>query len=342
MVRKTIHQLFALTIPEIQEVFLQTMQGVVDDAILDQMIVAIENNDAEALFKASGFTPAALSPILDRIQQSYKDGGLSESSLWPKRIVTPTGVVRFRFDMRNTVVEQDLKQYSSGFVTRLTNEARSNVRMVLQRGMLAGDNPRQTALNIVGKVNRSTGKREGGVIGLTVGQEGWVANTKRYLEQGDSKYFSLKLRDRRFDSVVKKAMADKRKLKPSEIDRLVTSYKVKALKYRGETIGRTETLQSINRGAAASYAQAINEGKLNRSQVTKEWDDASDPRTRRTHRKMGVTYGKGKGIGVDDIFVSPSGSRLKQPGDTTLDADASEIVNCRCIVKYRIDWFKGL
>lgn len=342
MARKTIDQLFALTIPEIQEVFLQTMQGIVDDAMLDQMIIAIENNDPEALFRASGFTPAALGPILDRVEQSYRDAGVSESSLWPKRIITPVGDVRFRFDIRNPVVEEDLRQYSSALVTRLTNEARENVRTTLQRGMVAGDNPRQTALNIVGRINPATGKRQGGVIGLTVAQEGWAANAKRYLEQADSRYFSLTLRDKRFDSVVKKAMADKQPLSKAQIDRLVTSYKTRALRYRGETIARTETLQSINKGAAASYAQAINEGTLSRDQVTKEWDDVGGPRVRHTHRTMGKKYGKGKGIGVDDVFVSLSGSRLKHPGDISLDADASEIVNCRCKAKYRVDWFRGL
>ena len=214
--------------------------------------------------------------------------------------------------------------------------------MTLQRGMVAGDNPRQTALNIIGRINPTTGKRQGGVIGLTVAQEGWVANTKRYLEQGDSKYFSLKLRDKRFDSVVKKAIADNKPLPKAQIDRLVTSYKTKALRYRGETIARTETLQALNKGAAASYAQAINEGTLTRSQITKEWDDVGGPRVRHTHRTMGKKYGKGKGIGVDDVFVSPSGSRLKHPGDTSLNADASEIVNCRCKADYQVDWFQGI
>lgn len=338
MARKTIDQLYALTVPEIQRVFLEVMQDIVDEAMLDQMILAIENNDAEALFRTSGFTPAALGPILDRIEQTYREGAVSESEAWPRRIVTPLGVVRFKFDMRNTVVEQDLRQQSSAFVTRLVDEARDNVRATLQRGMVAGDNPRQTALNIIGRVNPFTGKREGGIIGLSSNQEKWVANTKRYLQQLDNKYFSLKLRDKRFDRPVRKSIEIGKPLTSQEIDKLLTSYKSRALKYRGESIARTETIQSLNRGAAAAYTQAISEGVFVRQQVEKEWDDVGDGRTRHTHKAMGSKYGKEKGIDLEEAFVSPSGSRLLFPGDASLGAAANEIIMCRCKVRYRVDW----
>ena len=342
MARTTIDQLYSLTVPEIQKIFLQTMQGIVDEAILDQMIKAIENNDPEALFRASGFTPAALGPILDRIEEAYNDGAISESSTWPKRIITPLGDVRFRFDIRNVAVEQDLRNYSSSLVSELVEEARSNVRMVLQRGMIAGDNPRQTALNIIGKINPVTGSREGGVLGLTTAQEGWVANTRRYLEQLDSKYLSLKLRDKRFDATVKKAISEKTPLSNVQIDKLLTSYKSRALKFRGETIARTETLQALNKGAAASYIQAFAEGTLAQEQVTKDWDDVGDKKTRHTHKSMGAKYPKGKGIDFNEPFVSSSGARLMYPGDISLGAGADEIANCRCKARYTVNWRYGL
>ncbi len=80
------------------------------------------------------------------------------------------------------------------------------MRITLERGQLEGNNPRVTALDIVGRIDPVTKKRVGGVIGLTNNQEQWVANGRRYLEQLDSKYFNLELRDKRFDGTVKKAI----------------------------------------------------------------------------------------------------------------------------------------
>lgn len=335
---RTIDQLYALTIPEIQEVFLNVMQDIVDSAMLEEMIAAIEAGDVDRLFQSTGFTPAALGPILDRIEQSYKDGAELTVDGWPSRIRTPTGLVLFRFDMRNPVVEQDLREFSSSFITRLNEEARENVRLTLEQGMINGQNPRKTALDIVGRINPTTKKREGGVIGLTVGQTGWVSSTKRKLEQLDKSYFNLTLRDKRFDSIVETAIANKKPLSQANIDKLVLSYKKNALRYRGSTIARTETIQSINRGEFGSYAQAINEGTIQQKALTKEWDDVGDSRTRTTHDVLGEKYGKNKGIDFDDAFVSPSGSRLRFPGDSTLGADVSEIVACRCKARYRVNW----
>jgi len=138
MARRTIDQLYALTIPEVQEVFLNVMQDVVDRAILGEMVAAIEAGDADALFRATGFTPAALAPILDRIEDGYRDGAEFAVDGWPSRIRTPTGLVLFRFNMRNPAAEADLRNFSSGFITNLTEEARQNVRFTLEQGLIDG------------------------------------------------------------------------------------------------------------------------------------------------------------------------------------------------------------
>lgn len=342
MPRRTIDQLYALTIPEVQEAFLTVMQDVVDSAMLGEMIAAIEAGDVDRLFQATGFTPAALGPILDRIEDSYKDGAELTVDAWPKRIRTPTGLTIFRFNMRNEAVESDLRQFSSNFVTRLTNEARENVRITLERGILEGQNPRKTALDIVGRVDPVTKKRVGGVIGLSNGQEKWVASSKDRLQRLDKKYLTMGLRDKRFDSIVRKAIDSGQPLPQDTIEKLVTAYKKNALRYRGEAIARTETIQSINRGEYNAYVQAVEDGTIKQEAITKEWDDVGDNKTRTTHYVMGRKYDKGKGIPLNEPFLSPSGDRLLFPGDSSLGADVSEIIFCRCKMRYRVDWLSNV
>lgn len=338
----SLDQLAALKIPEIQRIFLEVMQDIVDQAILSEMIAAIETNDPERLFRATGFTPAALGPILDAVEKIYQDSAETTVGGWPKRIRTPTGLMMFRFDMRNPKVEEDLRTISSRLIVQLTEDARQNVRNALQQGMIRGDNPRTTALDIIGRIDPATKKRVGGVIGLTENQGGWVRNATRYLEQLDPKYLTLKLRDKRFDSIVQKAIDSKKPLSTEDVSRLTTSYKNRILKYRGDTIARTETIQTLNRAEYMANKQAVSDGLIQQNAVTKEWDDTGDSKERHTHRVLGKKYGKGKGIGIDEPFESPSGARLMYPGDTSLGAGADEVANCRCRVKMRVDWLAGV
>lgn len=338
----SLQYLEALKIPEVRRIFLEVMQDIVDSAILNEMILAIELNDAERLFRATGFSTAALGPILDAVEQIYQDAAETTVAGWPKRIRTPTGLVIFRFDMRNPRVEQDLATISSKLIQQITEDARQNVRNILQQGMIDGLNPRTTALDIIGRVDPITKKRTGGILGLTQNQGSWVQSTKRYLEQLDPKYFNLTLRDKRFDSLVKKAIESGKALSSEDIDRLTSAYKNKALKYRGDSIARTETIQTLNRGEYMANMQLVEQGLVSRDAITKEWDDVGDRKVRSTHMKMAQKYGKGKGIGLDEPFVSPSGYKLLYPGDSSLGAGAEEIANCRCRVHIRVDWLAGV
>ena len=55
-----------------------------------------------------------------------------------------------------------------------------------------------------------------------------------------------------------------------------------------------------------------------------------DGRTRDSHRHLDgqrVTFGK--------VFVSELGSRMEYPGDTSHEALAADIIQCRCMAIYK-------
>lgn len=73
----------------------------------------------------------------------------------------------------------------------------------------------------------------------------------------------------------------------------------------------------------SDYFAAIKAGK-----IMKMWVDIRDKRERETHRKVGGTIKK-----IDEPFMVGS-SFMNFPRDYSMGASASEIVNCRCSIKY--------
>lgn len=335
----TFEKFYALQIPEVRDAFISAMQDIVDNASIEEMIKAIEANDVDRLVQASGFNAVVLNKVVDKIEEVYERSGNRLVEGWPK-LRNGLGLVTPVFNIRNIAVENELRNYSSQFITQLTDEMRESVQLTLSDGMARGLNPRATALNIVGRMDITTHKRVGGTIGLAANQTQWVNNARRYLENLDPKYLELRLRDKRFDSVVKKAIAEGKKLNKETISRLITAYEAKALKYRADAIARTETMQAINRAERAAIAQNIEEGLITADMVTKWWSDTGDERTRISHINLGNRYKKENAIGFDEPFETMNGSKLLYPGDTSLGADLHEIIHCRCKCQYYIEFVK--
>lgn len=337
----TFEKFYALQIPEVRDLFIEAMRDVSDNANIDEMIKAIETNDIDRLVQASGYNVVVLNKIIDKIEDIYERTGNMMVDGWPK-LRNAFGLVTPVFNIRNSAVERELSEFSSRFVKEITDEMRKSIQETLTDGMMRGINPRETAINIVGRYNPVTHKRIGGTIGLASNQVKWVNNARRYLENLDERYFSLGLRDKRFDSIVKKAIAEGKKLTKEKISQLMTAYESKALKYRADAIARTETIQAINRAERAAIAQNIQEGLITADLVTKWWSNSADERVRLSHVELGRRYNKENQIGFDEPFETITGSKLLYPGDTSLGADASEIIHCRCKCMYRVDFVKGV
>ena len=330
-------ELVAKLSPKIRDAFQAAIQGVDDQVILKDLITAIQAGDYERAFAALGMSNASLRPITAALQLIYEQGGVAVGQTFPKVLNTSAGRAVFRFDVTNPRAETWLKEQSSRLIVQIQEDARANVRNVITRGLEIGNNPRVTALDIVGRVDPRTGQRVGGIIGLTQQQERWVANARRDLVELSEHYFTRTRRDKRFDSIVRKAIKDGVPLDRATIDKLIIRYKASLLQLRGETIARTETIQSLNRSQHEALLQASDMGAVKMSDVKREWDSAGDIRVRDSHREM-----DGQTVGLDEPFKTPDGHMLMFPGDASLGADAAEIINCRCRAKIKIDWLSDL
>lgn len=336
-IREKLLTLINLFTKDIRDAFLASIADITNNIILNNVIKAIEAGDVEGAFRALGFNQAALRPLIVAIERAYEQGGIFTGSTFPKWLNTPSGKVVFRFDVRNSRAEAYLRDKSSTLITSITDDIRTTVRSQLTVGMQEGRNPRNVALDIVGRVDLTTGNRVGGIIGLTPGQEIWVRNTRQDLLTLNDNYFSRELRDKRFDPTVRAAIDKGEPLPADVVDKLTDRYKANALKYRGDAIARTEALQSLNASEYEAVLQAVDMGAAREKDVQREWDGTLDDRIRYTHRKM-----DGQRVGLHEPFVSPSGARMMYPGDTKLGAPASEVVMCRCRAKTVVDWLASV
>ena len=327
--RPTLEALLKLLTAEMQSAFLMAIQGVVDQVVLQQVIDAVVAGDANRAFELLGFNPAAMRPITAAIESMYEKSGDWTAQGYPRQPGFPV----FRFNTRSPDAEKWIKDKSSELITQLTEDVRTNVRSTLEDGVIRGRNPRNTALEIVGRINRQTGKREGGLVGLSVPQETWVRSLRTNLEQLNPAYFEKSLRDKRFDATVRKAIESGQPIPADVIDKLVGQYRNNALRYRGEMIARTESVQALSAAEYESARQVLATGAVRQKDIMREWDSAGDRRVRPAHREM-----DGQRVGLDEPFRTPQGALLMYPGDNTLGAPAKDTINCRCRVKTTIDW----
>jgi hypothetical protein len=209
------------------------------------------------------------------------------------------------------------------------------VRDHLAAGMAAGENPQSTALDLVGRIGVN-GRREGGVIGLTSSQAEWLRNYEAKLRFGTpTDALDYTLRDARFDAAVRRAEESGQPIPEDLIDKMTTTYKNRALRWRAEAIGRTESMAALHEAQSQAMEQAIESGDIPPESVTYVWRATKDKRTRDSHVVM-----DGQEVKVGEMFVSGKGNLLEYPGDP--NGEPEDVIGCRCWRETRVDFLAGL
>lgn len=324
----------------VADAFMRAMEDLRSGAELQRVTAFIQNGDIDGALEALHIDPEAFGDMLDKIREAHAEAGKRAAEALPKRKPDGTALV-VRFDGRNPEAERWLSGRSSELVSSITEGQRLVVRAVLSDNMRRGVNPRQSALDVVGRINRATGKRVGGVLGLTLPQAEFVQKAREQLASDDPAqlraYLTRGRIDRRFNRTVEKAIRDGTAVPKETAAKMLLAYEAQLLRLRGEMISRTETLAAMNAASYEAIRQAVASGKIDAAAVRRVWRSAGDFRVRHTH--IGLNRDS---VGLTEAFRSPSGALLRFPGDQSLGAPASEIVGCRCWVENRVDWLSNL
>jgi hypothetical protein len=312
--------------------FNEALSRVREQAVLQEIANALNAGNVNAAVDLLGLNPATFEPIEHALTEAYRTGGLTGAGQIG-RIPTPTGALVMRFNLRDPAAEQWLLTNSSRLITEVVADQVAMARQAMTAGLEAGRNPRNVALDMIGRIDPRTGNRVGGFIGTTSKQAEWITNARAELESLDPNYFTRKLRDRRFDGAIERAMADGKPLTQQQIDRAITQMQARTQRYRGEVIARTESINALRSGQHQAIDQAVAAGNVDARDVERVWDATGDGSTREDHAMMD---GQTQPQGVP--FVAPDGSQLMYPGDTSLGASGSQVIQCRCRENVRINF----
>ncbi len=302
--------------PAIRKAFLDAIAVHKAGLNLNAIADALDRGDVAGAVTLAQISPAMLYPLDAAITATFIEGGSMVAQAVPKY------AVQFGFDGRATRAERWARENAAGLVRSITGEQVESLQTLVSDRLAAGANSQKLAREV-----RS-------VIGLRPDQVRTVNNVRADLEGISPQYFTRKLRDKRFDAMVRKAIASGKPLSATDIDRITQRYAERSLAHRAEVIARTEGINALRAGRDEGVRQAIEQGAM--AGARKVWDATGDKRTRPDHRFM-----DGQERGMDEPFLAPDGSQLMYPGDTSLSASASQTVMCRCTSDYRVDWMRA-
>ncbi len=157
--RRIVRGLIAKHGPLIREAFeaaIQNARGALDFAAL---VRAVEIGDLNRAAELLRLNQAMLYPLEEAIRAATVAGGLS--------VTLPKGVAgAFSFNGRHPRAEQIIAETGARLVTEIGSPGVEPIRSLILQAQREGVGVQTTARRLAGTINRATGVREGGIMGL--------------------------------------------------------------------------------------------------------------------------------------------------------------------------------
>ncbi|GAA5666136.1 hypothetical protein Brsp07_04645 [Brucella sp. NBRC 14130] len=337
--REQFDALIATYEPILRAAFMATVDDIRSNIVLRRVVERLEKGDISGAIDAMFIEEAAFNPLEEALRQAFNAGGVDTVSNMPA-LKDPEGhTVVIRWDARNVVAENWLRDHSARLVSGIVADQVESIRTALTESLARGDNPTKAAKAIVGPVNRATGMREGGIIGLTAAQAQFVQSARDELLSGDptllKNYLVRGRRDKRFDRTVMKALKEQNPLPADVVDRIVNRYSAGLLKLRADTIALNETFNAMAAAKDIAFRQQIENGNLSADIVTKTWRHTPQEHPRAQHVAM-----RGQKVSYDQPFVAPDGTLIMYPHAPGIPAQHK--IGCKCVAEYKIDFVAQL
>jgi hypothetical protein len=286
--------------------------------LVSQIKEAVDLQEIAALIEAGNLEQAfsvtlARTPRLGNLYVDSFMAAANDTAAFLNRNIA--GIV-VDFDQTNPFAMQVARENQLRLVREFGEAQRRATREALIDGIKKGNNP----------IAQARAFKDS--IGLTETQVRAVNNYRRLLNEGDKAVFDRALRDKRFDSTVRRSIEEGKPLTRTQVNRMVDRYRTRYIQYRSRVIARTEALKSVHQGKAAMYQQAIENGDLDPNNLSQSWETSLRANVRDSHADM---HGQVQPWG--QLFISGKGNATEHPGAFGV---AEEDIQCVCAVGTRI------
>jgi len=319
--------------PQIEKAFADAIYRARGRVNVGALIEAMERGDLYGAADMLRMEAGDFSALREAVRQTYFAAGEDVQGMLPGQIAAAWG-----FDGYNQRATAYIDQHGAALVQGIIDDTQA----ATQRALLdVLENPqerslRSAALDITGRMAKTgtlKGQRVGGTLGLTSEQTGYVINARRDLVTLDSRYFTRKLRDKRFDRTVAKAIREGTPLTQTQIDKITGRYKDKLLAYRGKLISENEAFTAQAASREEAMQQVLDRPDV--EDVTRKWQLGFPREHRENHAALA-----GKRISFSERFDLGGGVVARCPHDP--DLPIGETAFCRCSCVYRVKLRRGI
>lgn len=242
-------------------------QLALNQAYIEQLLLPVKEEARKAVLRSARFVPkdvpAAPPP-------PTPPGGIPP--------VVPARTLTVRMDLLNPRVIDAIRTMETRATETIGADVRGTVRQVMERGLLAGENPR-----VIARALRD-------VIGLAPNQEQEVDNFRTALVNRDLKALRYQLRDKRYDATLERVLGkDGPGLSESQIERMTAAYRRKKIAWNAETNARTLAMDAYKTGQRLAIQDAVDRGVYDGARLTRKWIGVGDDRERPEHLVMNNT-----------------------------------------------------
>ena len=293
--RNRINRQIAMLEPNLVRLVLQAFDALrvlLDEVALERLL----RESGLGLSAGGTLTDAMLTEAFAKLRVGVQETLRTGAGLAARHIagVEPGAI----FDVLNPNVLVAARLLDTRVMQTLTQATRETFRQELVAGLTDGVGPRTLARRV-----RST-------IGMAPNQAQAVRNFRRMLTEGDLTVLSRKLRDRRFDATLRRALgADGTGLSGAQIERMTAAYQRRMIAFNAEVNARTATIDALRAGQRLSWEQAADMGIVDRSRLMKRRVAVGDSRVRPGHaaisgqvRHIDEPYSNGEMIAGDRSF----------------------------------------
>lgn len=326
--------------PEIKRGFLASVTDLTAQVDWRRLLENLEAGNIDGAIAALNISPAAWSQYSASVTSAYAASGSAVAAQIQQAGI---GSIGTRFNMTNPRAEAWIRENVGGSITGFVREQVEVARNVIEEGYAAGKGPRNIGTDLVGRVERPGGSRQGGVLGLDAPR----ANRLRKVVDGmqtpegvqslviKHQNGSLSLRYKVNRATANRILSAYRKGEAVPEAQRVTSerqYFNALLQDRATTVASTETADAVLNAHDEAFRQTMESEGIRPEQVVKRWRHGGGATAH--HRPDHYAMGGTEVVGMDTPFVFPDGTAMLFPHDQA--GGARHNINCRCSVTYSV------